>query len=274
MEVECSGYRSDRIQAAEVGAASRVEGVGIVEGAEVGDRQPLRGPRLEHVERGAPEVQVDVGGRGRRHDRAVADAHARDIPGVHGRAGSVPVADVVLGVAGRVRDVPGPFPPARERLAAAQHEQSVLGHGDDLPPQALHVVAVEACRAGDEPGRVGEVARAALVDGDDQVRPAPHERPGRAGVVEVDVGEQDRPRDAAAERRDERRLARLRAGIDEDVADAVAADDVPAPQVQDVDLLVAGGRHRRATRMSGKAFVSSRWVQEPCLMPTVLKLFA
>ena len=63
MEVECSGYRSDRIQAAEVGAASRVEGVGIVEGAEVVDDAvplnegvlpaPLRG-RGREVRRGGP----------------------------------------------------------------------------------------------------------------------------------------------------------------------------------------------------------------------------
>ena len=70
MEVECSGYRSDRIQAAEVGAASRVEGVGIVEGAEVVDDAvplnegvlpaPLHG-RSREVRRGGPVAAEALG---------------------------------------------------------------------------------------------------------------------------------------------------------------------------------------------------------------------
>ena len=90
-------------------------------------------------------------------------------------------------VPGRVRDVP-----AVDRLAAAQHPQRPLGHRHDLAPQAVEVLAVQALGRSDEPGRVGEVLGAALVDPDLDVGPLAHERAGGARVVEVDVREQQR----------------------------------------------------------------------------------
>ena len=178
---------------------------------------------------------------------------------------------MVLRVTGRVGDRHGPSPPAVEALAARQDAQLRLRDRDDLAPEALHVVAVEARRRWRRAstGRRGAALRARARRHD--VRPAPHERAGRAGVVEVDVRQQDAP--AARGRRAPRRSASSHdcgPGIDEDVADAAAADDVRAPEVQDVELLVAGGRHRRATRMSGNALVSSRGVHDPWRMPTVL----
>ena len=112
-------------------------------------------------------------------------------------------------------------------------------------------------------------ARAALVDRDDEVRQAAHQRAGHPGVIEVDVREQDRARDALAERRDQRLLAGLRARVDQHVADAVAATTCGAPEVEDVDLLLSAG-HRRATTMSGNALAPSRGVHEPWRMPAVL----
>ena len=93
--------------------------------------------------------------------------------------------------------------------------------------------------------RVDQVRRAALVDVDRQVGPAAHERAGRAGVVEVDVGRAGRPRALAAEGREQRVLAGLRARIDEHAVDLPAADDVLLAEVHDVD----GAHAREDTHM-------------------------
>ena len=68
-----------------------------------------------------------------------------------------------------------------------------------------------------------------------EVGPAAHQRPGRAGVVEVDVGQQQRARRLAAKRLDQRLHRRLGPGVDEHVAHLPAADNALAPQVADVD---------------------------------------
>ena len=75
-----------------------------------------------------------------------------------------------------------------------------------------------------------------LVDEHLECRPAPHERPRRARVVEVDVGEQQRPRGLARERGHQRVGAGLRAGVDEHVADLPAADHAITSEMLYVDL--------------------------------------
>ena len=132
------------------------------------------------------------------------------------------------------RDVAG----QRARPGALEDADAGLRHRHDLAPQAVEVVAVEPPRAGHEALGVDQVAGAALVDPDLRVGPAPHERARGPGVVEVDVGEQDRARHLAVERLQQRAVAGLRPGVDEDVADLVAADHVGTAQVVDVDLAV------------------------------------
>ena len=78
---------------------------------------------------------------------------------------------------------------------------------------------------------------AALVHVHLEVGPAAHQRPGRAGVVEVDVGEQQRPRRVVTERFHQGLHRRLRPRIDEHVADLPAADHPLAAEVTDVDGL-------------------------------------
>ena len=123
------------------------------------------------------------------------------------------------------------------QLAAAQHAQVALRNRDDLAPEPLHVVAVDPRRAVDQLRRVEEVSRAALVDPDLGLRPAPHERAGGAGMIEVDVRQQDRARHALAERGDQRLRAALRPGIDDHVVLRRAADDALAAEVVHVDQL-------------------------------------
>ena len=73
------------------------------------------------------------------------------------------------------------------------------------------------------------------MDVDRQVGPAAHERARRARVVEVDVGQQQRARALAAEGGEQRVLAGLRAGIDQQAVDLPAADHVLVAEVLDVD---------------------------------------
>src|SRR5215208_1354371 len=68
--------------------------------AEVDQREPFRSPRLDLVERALPGLEVDLGRRrGREHQLAGLDPHARGVPGVE-RAVRPEVADVMRGVSG------------------------------------------------------------------------------------------------------------------------------------------------------------------------------
>src|SRR5204863_368883 len=77
-------------------------------------------------------------------------------------------------------------------LAAAQWLQVSLRDWSDLAPEGLHLVAVEPLGARQQLGGIGEVARTELVHVDRQLGPLPRERAGGSGVIEVDVGEQQR----------------------------------------------------------------------------------
>jgi hypothetical protein len=79
------------------------------------------------------------------------------------------------------------------------------------------------------------VGRAALVDPDLEVGPVAHERAGGAGVVEVDVRQQQRARLLVAERVEQRVDAGLGTGIEDHVVDLPRADHVFAALVADVD---------------------------------------
>ena len=108
----------------------------------------------------------------------------------------------------------------REALAAGEDVHVPLGHGQELAPQPVHVVAIEPARAVQQLGRVDHVRRPRLVHADPDVGVLAHEGAGGAGVVEVDVGEENRPhvgrRDALlAERRTQGVEAGRRPGVHE-----------------------------------------------------------
>src|SRR2546429_638248 len=65
-----------------------------------------------------------------------------------------------------------------------------LRHGRELPPEPFERLAVESPRARLELGRVDEVGRADLGDMDLQAGMLADEHTGGAGVVEMDVREQ------------------------------------------------------------------------------------
>ena len=124
--------------------------------------------------------------------------------------------------------------------------QRRLGHGGDLAPQPLHLgLAVEPGGARDEPLRSHEVPGAALVDVHGQPGPAAQERPGAAGVVEVDVGQQDRAwLEAGAQLAEQALQAGGRAGIDEHAVLLPGADRPLPSEVNQVDEGHPGARIR------------------------------
>jgi len=65
----------------EMHAQCREVRVDVVMDAEMRDREAARAPCLEHVERRAPRVQVDVRRRRRREHRTGADPYAGDVAG-------------------------------------------------------------------------------------------------------------------------------------------------------------------------------------------------
>src|SRR5439155_22327611 len=131
-----------------------------------------------------PCLEVEVGWRSRGQDDGIGrDADTRCVPGVE-RPVVVEVADVVSRVTGCGE--------AFESENAISDDVDVaLGDGLELSPERLERVAVQAACAGLETAWVDEVWRADLRHVHLQVRMPPHEGPRRAGVIEMDVREQD-----------------------------------------------------------------------------------
>jgi hypothetical protein len=154
---------------------------------------------------------------------------------------------------------------AQHLLAAAEDVNALLGNRQDLAPEAAHVLAVEAPGARQQLGGVDEVRGAALVHVDLDIGPAPQQGAGAAGVVEVDVGEQNGARGIAAERVDDPAQARLGPGVHQDVADLPAADHPLGAQVGDVDQTgqwTAGSRLREGR--GGRPRTWRRYQCRPC----------
>ena len=178
--------------------------------AEVGQAEPLREPIRDRLERALPRLDVDVRRRRRRHRELVRrDAHAGHVPdvGVAGRL--VEVGHVVARVARDVGDAK-----SLDLLPAAQRDDVGGRHGQHLAPEALHVVAVQPACALQQLLRIDEMRRPDLVHVHAQVREPLDERARRAGVIEVDVGEEERAR-LALEAREQRLETRRGARIDD-----------------------------------------------------------
>ena len=93
------------------------------------------------------------------------------------------------------RDVVARVPGAREALepedVVADDADVLRGHGHELAPEPVERVAVEPARARLEPARIDQVRRADGRDVHLECRVLADDRACGAGVVEVDVGEQE-----------------------------------------------------------------------------------
>jgi hypothetical protein len=177
-----------------------------------------------------PRLEVDVGRRGRRDDVAGGDAHAADVAHVRVSGSGVEVDDVMAGVPGRVRHLH-----AVDRLAALERHDVLLRDGQDLAPQVVHRIAIEAAGAREEPGGVDEVARATFVHVDLERREPAHECAGGAGVVEMDVCEQEGLGLVGLHPLEQGLDAALGTRIDDRPADLPGADDVLDAPMANVD---------------------------------------
>lgn len=137
-------------------------------------------------------------------------------PGECGACRLVEIADVVLGMAGCVGDLPRAF-----ALAALQDPQVLLRYRDDLSPEHVEMLPEGLARAGDQTGRVGDVGCSALVNPYFGVGIALDQPAGTAGMIEMDVGQEDRPGRAAVEGLDHLVDCLLTSGIDDDIVDDV-----------------------------------------------------
>ena len=166
--------------------------LGLVDDAEVDQGEPLRPAALDLVEGRLPGLEVELGRRRGGEDGAARrDAHSGRVARVE-RSIGVEVADVVGGVTGR-----------REALEAehlgADCVDVRLGDGHQLAPEAVELFTVKPAGAALETLGVDEVRRADLGDVHLQLGLLADERAGRAGVVEVDVREQQVPQVAELE---------------------------------------------------------------------------
>jgi hypothetical protein len=148
--------------------------------AEVREGQEVGLATADLGDRGVPGLDVDVGGRrGRQHVRARLDA---DAAGVAGEEGSIfEVTDVVRGVTRRREHLPA------EGVALGDPDP-VCRHGASCPRAAERRRRVGAPRP--EARRVGE-GGADLGDPHRELRVLADDRPRRAGMVEMDVGEEE-----------------------------------------------------------------------------------
>ena len=137
---------------------------------------------------------------------------------------------MVGGVAGGVGDLEAEhLLPARERLEIGLWDWS------DLAPEPLHLIAVETLGARQQLLGIGQVSRPLLVDVDRQLGPPSDEIARRACVVEVDVGEQQRPRHLAVEGLDQVLHGARWPGIDQHPVELPAADHPLSAEMPDVD---------------------------------------
>ena len=94
------------------------------------------------------------------------------------------------GVSRGIGDLQGPST-GRDGFAALQLAESLAGNRQELAPQPIHVLAVQAGGAREQFRRIREVRCTALVDEHVNRRVLLDETPGNAGMVQVDVRQQD-----------------------------------------------------------------------------------
>src|SRR5207342_14846 len=154
----------------------------VVGEAEVDQRQPFGRTALDLLERSIPSLDVDIRRRRRwQYGAARQDPDAGGVARVERRA--VEVADVVRGVTGRGEDF-------ESGGALVGDMQVPLRDGRQLAPELVEGVAVEAPGASLQPRGIEQVRRADLGDPDLQTGVLADERSRGAGVIEVDVREE------------------------------------------------------------------------------------
>ena len=219
----------------------------------VGEREGPRPPLLEPLQRVPPGVQVHLR-RGRRgHHHVPLQAHAREVPAEGHPALRLEEGDVV----GGVTRGPGAVQPG-DPLAVLDRVEVLLGYRQHLSEQFLEALAEHPPGARQQAAGVRQVGRPAGVDVDLQLRPACHQRPGRAGVVEMDVGQQQRSRGLVAQSLEQLWQAGTGAAVHEHVPAQPRPHRPRAPVVAQVDDARV---HLSRPRRRGRSTLSTRVLQ-------------
>ena len=97
---------------------------------------------------------------------------------------------MVGGVPGRIEHVERPEAEGHP-LAALDDPDPLGGNRQERTPELVHPVTEHLGRTRQEPGRIDEMGSAPLVDVDQQPRMLGDQQPDGAGVIEVNVGEEN-----------------------------------------------------------------------------------
>jgi hypothetical protein len=151
-------------------------------------------PRLklpDGIERSVPQLQLNIRRRsGGKNERMAFDADAGGVANERDAFCGVKVGDMMRRVAGRIVHLQ--FPGAeRKGLASLEHVQIFLGHGQKVAEQTLHVIAIQTQGTGEQIRGVGHMICPARVNINLQTRIFLDQGAGGAGVIEMNVGEQN-----------------------------------------------------------------------------------
>ena len=164
---------------------------------EVREEQPPRGERCQAFDGALPGLEVGFGGRqGRPNHRRPGKSDGR---GVTGEEAAVVEMErhLVSGMSGGLYDTEGAAS-QRYRFAARHAVNLVLGHRQHSSPQALHGVAIDPCGTGQQSIWGDQMRRSTIMNHHRGSRFA-CQGTGRSGVIEMDVGYQDRGQAAEIE---------------------------------------------------------------------------
>ena len=229
--------------------------LGFADLAVVGQHHPFRPQLDEAVQARGGLLEVEIRRRRRRPQVAhLGEPNAGRIADQQGAGVLVEHRVMVLGVSRRIDQTEMASPAEVDAVAVGGGHQPVLGHREHATVESVEKRPVDQRGAVDQPGRVGEMAGAALVHHHGGLGEGTGEVTDRAGVIEVDVGEHQPAQVGAAdaggfESGDNRVGAAPRAGLDQrglrSVDQESRGDTAPSPD-QGVELPDArrDGLHR------------------------------
>jgi len=164
---------------------------GIFRRAEMREKKLPGFARENGRERRIPKGEIDIGrGRGRHNVGTVHDANPRGVADESEAVGVIEVADVVRSVAGGVDDVELAFAEGNG-FAAFEDAEIFLRDGERVAEEAREIVSPKAAGAGEKFRGIGQVRRAELVDVNLEAGIFADECAGGAGMVQVNVRDED-----------------------------------------------------------------------------------
>jgi len=163
----------------------------IFRGAKMGEKKFCWFAGENRGERRIPQREIDIRRRGGGHDvGAVHDANPRSVSDESDAVGVVKIADVMRSVAGCVNDGELTFA-ERDGFATFEDAEIFLRDGKGVAKEAREIVAPKAAGAGEKFGGIDQVWRAEFVHVNGKAGILADERAGGAGMVEVNVGDED-----------------------------------------------------------------------------------